>query len=1269
MKIYILYSILLFSVFLNAQETKSITINWNNNTKIDFQTYSINCPQFQSENFIFDFEKNTPVYTSKFVTNTSINTTNFILKNIVTQSISSNELGDISKENLKKNIELKIENFKERDNAFYNISFVPILKLNDSFLKVISLEIEIIYTPDNIFRSTNVIQNSVLATGDFFRFTIQKSGVYKLTKQFLRDLGFNVNVDPRKIKIYGNGGKMIAHKNNDSYPIDLPENAIKFIGEEDGSFNDSDYIIFYAEGIDNWVQESSTNLNLYSDKAYYYVSYDGNNGKRILENIQPTGTSTVTINTFQDRQFIEEDVINISKMGRKWFSNSFNITNKKNYTFSFPNIVLGSNILMDIEAAASASVATSFKIKANNNDAATINLPSSVELHTESIFAGNIPASEQLSIEVEYNNNSVPSSNGYINYINFSAQRNLIGYGKQFRFENILTQNNIGIVEFQVNQTSGISQIWDITDIYNVTAISNTTNASSLNFKTNAGNLKKYVAIDLNDLYTPEKLTNTRIANQNLKGTIFLNQNNVFEDIDYLIITPASLASEANRLAAFHKSNYNHKTKVVALENIYPEFSSGQQDIGAIRNFIKYVYENASNSTNRLKYVNLFGDASFDPKNRTQNNTNIVPSYQSRISNSLAGSFIADDFFGCMDVTEGEMDNSNFGIDIAVGRMIVSNITQARQMVDKIINYHDYKSYGRWRNNVVMVADDADKTSDATLQVELNDVAVELYNQKPFLNVNKIYLDSYSQVSSSGGQRYPNARKDLFETFERGALVINYLGHGGENGLTSERVFDLADAQAFNNPFKYTCFITLTCEFSRFDNPLRPTAGEYTYWNPTGGAVAMITTTRQIGQLSAELINPILNSKLFAYQSNTYPTIGEALRLAKNSNNNASGLKVISLIGDPAMKLAIPVPKIVLTKINDIDINVTNTVLNALSNIKISGEVRNDAGNILLSNYNGEIAIQIHDKDLQRFSLNNDGNSANFQFNTLGNVIFRGNATVVNGIFELNFIVPKDIKIPVGNGRISFYAKSNNPILRNQTGHSNAILVGGINENAPNDNLPPRVKLYMNDTSFVNGGITNESPIFLAFLEDENGINTASGIGHDIIAILDGDETKPFILNDFYETELNDYKKGKVTYPFRNLAVGLHTIKFTAWDVYNNPITAEIQFVVMGDETVTLTNVLNYPNPFVNYTQFWFSHNRPFENLEVQVQILTITGKIVKTINQNIVTDGFLSREITWDGRDDYGDKIGKGVYLYKLTVKSNVTNSKTEKIEKLVIL
>jgi hypothetical protein len=333
----------------------------------------------------------------------------------------------------------------------------------------------------------------------------------------------------------------------------------------------------------------------------------------------------------------------------------------------------------------------------------------------------------------------------------------------------------------------------------------------------------------------------------------------------------------------------------------------------------------------------------------------------------------------------------------------------------------------------------------------------------------------------------------------------------------------------------------------------------------------------------------------------------------------------------------------------------------------ISGEIT-DENNSLFSTYTGELSTTVFDKIIERTTLNNDGKSPPMNFNTLGETIFRGNASVKEGKFEFSFVVPRDIRIPLGKGKISFYAKRKD-VLENETGYNTSIKVGGINENAVVDNISPTVKLYMNDETFVSGGTTNDSPFLLANLQDESGINTASGIGHDIVAILDGDVSNPYLLNDYYQTNLDDFTKGSLRFPFHNLAIGLHTITFKAWDVYNNPVTAEIQFVVVGNEKLTLTHVLNYPNPFVNYTEFWFSHNRPYEPLEVQIQVLTISGKVVWTRNQIVTNEGFLSKEITWDGKDDFGNKIGKGVYVYKLTVKSNLTNTKVQKFEKLVIL
>ncbi len=1259
----------LFFQFVWSQENNKLEINWIDEKYFITENQSIYLPHFKEASFIYNESNKTIVLLEKIKTNFLIDENSLVLSDVVFESIDNAKLENIDKRLLSNSLNAKIENATSREENYALLSINPIIKDGLGFKRVKSFKFS--FAPSNAtvstLRNINAVSNSVLKNGVWKRFYVEKSGVYAISKTFLTELGFNVNVDPRTIKIYGNGGRMLPLQNSVSYPLDLTENAIQFIGENDGVFNDGDYILFYAEGLDNYSSENDTNSNLYADKSYYYVTSSSSSSKRITamsESLQPVDRIYTDYNFYQ---YHEIDKTNIAHLGRKWYGEAFNITSSQTFNFEIPNLITSTPVSIKVPVAASAAVNTSMQIKANGIDIGSVSLAASNSyvLGTENTLNTTFNATNSnILIELIYNNNGVPTAIGYLDYIALSGKSSLTGYGRQFRFQENDVESSIGTCEYQISNASGINQVWDITDIYNVTAKENNGN-SLFTFKAYMGIASKYINVVNTDIYTPLKEANTSVYNQDIKGTVFLNKQNIFEDIDYLIITPSFLSNQAEKLAEFHRTNSNLNVKVVDLESIYQEFSSGKQDIGAIRNFVKYVYSNASIPVKKVKYLCLFGDASFDFKNRIKNNTNVVPIFQALYSFSLSSSFVSDDYFGLMDPNEGNM-NAPLGLDIAVGRMLVNNPTQADQMVNKVLEYYDKKSYARWRNNLVFVSDDTDKPSDATLQSDLDFLANTITTQKPFFNAKKIHLDSYVQETTSGGQKYPKAKEELINSIEQGVLVFNYFGHGGEDGLAGERIFETRDALNLYNKYKYPLFITVTCEFTRFDDPFRPTAGEQTYWNPTGGAVSMVTTTRQIGQSTGEIFNINLASKLFSYGSNTYTSVAEAVRQTKVMSAS-SGNNVVFYIGDPALMLAIPKPKVNLTKINGIPLSNNPSTIQALSYATLTGEITDEFNNPITT-YNGDLAVSVFDKEITRNTLNNDGLAGVMTFTTLGETIFRGNASITNGQFEFGFVVPRDIKIPEGNGRVSFYAKTDNP-LQNQTGYDSTIKIGGLDTNAVADTTPPRVRIYMNDELFVSGGITNQSPLFLAFMEDEHGINTASGIGHDIIAYLDGDETKPYVLNDYYETELNNYTKGKLKYPFRNLSIGLHTLTFKAWDVYNNLITAELQFIVVGDETLSLSNVLNYPNPFVNYTEFWFTHNKPYEPLEVQVQIFTITGKVVWTKNQTITTTGFTSRDITWDGKDDFGDKIGKGVYVYKLTVKSLLTDKKSEKFEKLVIL
>ena len=1276
--------------FAFAQDLNTISINWNKN--VDYNTGELICkvPQFDSDSYNFDIPLKKIQFRKIIPVSIATQPATLQISNVVYQTISELELYDLNKNLIPNSIEAFLEVVTARADYFGILILNPIIKEGTIYKRVLSFSYSFQNSVTNRIPNQNVVRsisNSVLTTGDWHRFYVETSGVYKISKTFLQSLGFNVNVDPRNIKIYGNGGSMLPLKNASAYPNDLEENAIQFTGEEDGVFDTNDYILFYAEGVDTWNEESLTSVNLFADRSYYYITSIGAAGKRIAQAQQPVNLATLAFNQFDDVIYYEKDQVNAGKVGRRWFGEQFNIDELQTFDFLIPNLDISVPVQIKVNTASRSFGSSSFNIKANAIDLGTLNFPqltpnSGVEGYESALNTVFNATSSNVSITLTYNDGGVPSSNGYLDFIKLNVKRNLVGFSKQFLFFNNQETTNIGVGEYAITNASEIAQVWDVTDKYNVTSYENTTGAN-FSFKVNLGTAKKYIAVDLSDTFAPLRESNAVVVNQNLKGTVFKDVQGNFQDIDYLIITPDFLSMQAERLADFHRNNSGLSVRVVTLEKIYHEFASGKQDVAAIRNFIKYVYWNASTSDKRVKYVNLFGDASYDYKNRLFNNTNIVPVFHgfnpfasetNNTSNfSLYSSFMSDDFFGLMDDDEGQMLSSFDGIDIAVGRMLVASVSQANEMVNKVIEYHDEKSYGRWRNNYVIYSDDADNSTDATLQFGLDNLANTLTAQKPFVNVKKIHTDSYLQQVAAGGERYPEAKKDFLDALALGALVFNYFGHGNEESLARERLFEKLDAQNLTNRYRYPLFITITCEFTRFDDPNRFTGGEYMYWNTNGGAIGLIATTRQIGVTTGFVMNNLLNEDLYAFGSNNYPTIAEALRLTKLSTGS-DNRRVVFYIGDPALKLAIPKPKVVLTKINDVPVNQPLPVLKALSVTKITGEVR-DENDVLFSGYNGDLAVQIFDKEINRATLGNNGVTDSngliiMNFTTLGETVFRGNASVVNGLFEFSFVVPQDIRIPVGNGKISFYAKRNMPNLDNQSGEDRTIQIGGVNANAASDTNPPTARLHMNDEGFVSGGITNCSPILLAFLEDENGINTASGIGHDIIAILDGDESNPYVLNEYYETENNNYTKGFVRFPFRDLTAGLHTIVFKAWDVYNNLVTAEIQFnAICSDEGLRIKKILNYPNPFVSYTEFWFQHNMPFEPLDVQIQILTVSGKLVKTINQQVATEGFLCREITWNGRDDFGDKIGKGVYVYKIKVRSTTTGKVVEKFEKLVIL
>ncbi|WP_319800549.1 hypothetical protein [Flavobacterium sp. N502536] len=548
-----------------SQINGGFTLDWQNKKEMSFGDSKLKIPYFSGNGFRYDTTKKSIILLLNLTEAGSANYNSIQISNIIYESVSIADLGDLSLENIPEKPNETLKTTLSRDLTQVFLSLSPIIKEGNSFKRIRSFSYNTTTSTtaknnnSSSFQKTAAVYNSVLSSGDWYRFYVEKSGVYKLSRAFLQSIGFDPGkTDPRRIKIYGNGGKMLPLANNVYYPEDLTENAIQIIGEADGVFNNEDYILFYGEGVENWSTESQTNLNLYDTKSYYYITITGGDGKRISPLNQPTGSSTLELNTFDDYQFHEIDKTNIAHLGREWYGESFDITQEQEFNFNFPNIDPSTPVKIDVKAASAAYTPTSFAISANGQNVGTLNFQALVLNGDIKFYAQKLPANatftgaENVKIKLTYNNNGVPGSKGYLDFINLIAKRKLLGTGKQFKFQYDLAGATPGIVNYTVGNAAGIAQIWDVTDPTNTLKIENTGQAN-FSFKAALGEIRKYIAIDPADYYAPLKENQSKVVNQNLKGTLFRNAQNSFQDIDYIIVAPKSLTSQAEKLATFHR--------------------------------------------------------------------------------------------------------------------------------------------------------------------------------------------------------------------------------------------------------------------------------------------------------------------------------------------------------------------------------------------------------------------------------------------------------------------------------------------------------------------------------------------------------------------------------------------------------------------------------------------------------------------------------------------------------------------------------------------
>lgn len=1110
---------------------------------------------------------------------------------------------------------------------------------------------------------------SVLASGNWFRISVSGEGVYKIDVPFLNSLGFTGSIASSQIRIFGNGGAMLAEAGS-SQPIDdLEENSIWVEDGGDGVLNGADYILFYAEGPDHWIKDSINKRfihqkNIYSDKAFYYLMIGGS-GLRIRTQTGSLPAAT-TVTSFDERYFHELDTVNFLSSGKEWFGEEFSNfpgrTLSRNFQLPLSDLNSQTATIVTNVAARSVNTLSRFTVAVNNQQVQQISV-SPIGTGIYDLFAQQAQQADHFilngsnsTVSINYAQGSF-NSQGWLNWFEFFARRDLaMDAGKQLPFRD---WNSVGSgnAVFFISNADASSQVWDVTDALHPIKMNSGFSSGQLQFSNDAQKLREYICFS-NDFLTPK--AEGRITNQNLHSTT---------EKDLLIVTAPEFIKEAQRLAQFHQQNNGMRTIVVTTDQIFNEFSSGIPDPTAIRDFVKMYYDRYRSTWGQSgKYLLLFGKASFDYKNRISNNTNEVPAYESASSTDPLSTYTSDDFFGFLD--DDEDINSSVVVnqlDIGVGRIPAKNPEEAKNFVDKVLDYHSSDALGPWRNNLNFIADDED--NNLHLQ-DAETLTATVSSTAPVFNQQKIYLDAFHQESGSSGGSYPQANEAINNNIFNGTLLWNYSGHGGPVRLAEETVLDQQTVNNWNNRYRLPLFITATCDFAPYDNPVSNSLGENLLVRPKTGAIALMTTTRVVFAFSNRIINN--NCLKFAFQpgaNGRYKTLGEAVMAGKNYTYQTSGdiinNRKFTLLGDPAMSLAFPNYKVRISSVNGKDISSRADTLRATESVIMEGEVDDRSGTIL-SNFQGTAYLSLFDKPQNITTLANDATSQQTTFQDQENILFRGKASVQNGKFNFRFKTPKDINYQFGNGKISLYAQNGSG---DGNGFSNNIVIGGISSTASTDNEGPEIKAFLNDDKFVNGGITNSNPILLIHLADSSGINTGNaGIGHDLVATLDNDNNQYYVLNNFYESELDDFQKGNVRFQLPQLSAGQHSLKIKAWDVLNNSSEYILDFTVIDNGEFKISHVLNYPNPFTTKTFFWFEHNRPSADLAVKIEIFTIAGKLIKTISQTINTPGNRSNDIEWDGRDEFGQKTGKGVYVYRLRVKT--TDGKTaNKWERLVIL
>ena len=1090
--------------------------------------------------------------------------------------------------------------------------------------------------------------HSVLEQGAWVKIAVDQTGVYRLSYEQLAAMGLN----PEQVRIYGYGGEMLPQEFSAQFIDDLPKVAIYMEKGTDGVFGPGDYILFHARGPIGWEYQRNTTKprfahtrNPYSFYGYYFLT-SSTGEQKLMPTVAALPSSGATeVTTFSDYRLHETEAVNLidptngkTGGGREFYGEQFSAGTSRNIAFTFHDRTSASMRLYG-EVAAKSSSASAFTVHGNRDSISAIPTGDFYTMAISRICDHTITPSTGNTQSIRLTFNGASSAQGFLNYIELTAQSQLTMKGGWFAFRNTTNAATSKPVTYRISNASASVQIWDVTYPDSTFRVPTTMEGTDLLFVgRNRDKVHEYVAVDpsAGTFLTPSVVSGLTYYAQNLHG---------LRDQDMVIITPDVFYSAAEQLAQAHRQLYGETVAVVTAEQVYNEFSSGTPDATAYRRLMKMLHYRGEQGGKKPSALLLFGRGTFDNRKILANSgDNMLLTYQAKNSLVETKAYATDDYFAFMGDEFGKADEDAVGVmAFGVGRLPARSTEEAEVMVNKTIAYMQDNGMGKWKSQLLFLADDGDQNQ----HTQTADAAAELVRKhNPNYVVTKLYLDAFAQESSASGESYPQAKVKFDQMMKDGVLFFDYSGHGSAYNITSEKMLSSIDIQ--NHRSAHQGFWALaTCSFSHFDTYDRCSA-ERALLNPYGGAIGVFSATRTVYATSNTITNKYFCDTLFSHPDRyTYPmTVGEAARCAKNRSGGTENKLAYVLLGDPGLRLNYPCHySVEVTQVRD--------TLHALDIDTIRGFIRTPAGDT--AKMNGTVYFTIYDKIQTIVTKDNDseeGKKVPFSYLDYPNVLLNGSGTVDSGLFRIPFLVPKDIHYNYGNGRMAFYAmgqvdEKNSDAL----GYYQDFRVGGTAKTWINDNRGPDLQIYLNTPLFVNGDKTYERPYFYARIEDENGINTAgTGIGHDLMLTVDNDTKQTYTMNSYFTADKDSYKAGLVQYHFGELAEGSHTLRFRAWDLLNNSSTATLDFQIVKSLEPQLYSVVAAPNPVQmggNLT-WYMNFDRQLEQCTWHLYLYNHAGEMVWERERS--TDEPIT---LYTGETN----LMPGIYLYRVRVKGADTD------------